>query len=159
MIVLCCRHRRLFPALVNGDFILLFSGKIDASQLSHGFVEKLTSVVPQPPHPLTNTALTGKPRFSLALQNSPYSHRSVDCVEQESSKQALCPNLTILQNFQINNGEGWEKDYKGGCRWKVELDTCLRKAHLRQAVNSAECKNDQFIVSVGVKRGVVRRSL
>ncbi|KAL1245534.1 Methionine--tRNA ligase [Trichinella spiralis] len=73
MIVLCCRHRRLFPALVNGDFILLFSGKIDASQLSHGFVEKLTSVVPQPPHPLTNTALTGKPRFSLALQNSPYS--------------------------------------------------------------------------------------
>ncbi|KRX84534.1 hypothetical protein T06_6440 [Trichinella sp. T6] len=49
---------------------------------------------------------------------------------------------------RVKNGEGWEKDYKGGCRWKVELDTCLSKAHLRQAVNSAEYKNDQFIVSV-----------
>ncbi|KRX66377.1 hypothetical protein T09_11927 [Trichinella sp. T9] len=110
----------MLPGGVAASLSIYISiGKIDASQLSHGFVEKLTSVVPQPPHPLTNTALTGKPRFSLALQNSPYSH-----------------------------GEGWEKDYKGGCRWKVELDTCLSKAHLRQAVNSAEYKNDQFIVSV-----------
>ncbi|KRY60842.1 hypothetical protein T03_15477 [Trichinella britovi] len=64
----------MLPGGVAASLSIYISiGKIDASQLSHGFVEKLTSVVPQPPHPLTNTALTGKPRFSLALQNSPYS--------------------------------------------------------------------------------------
>ncbi|KRX17634.1 hypothetical protein T07_12157 [Trichinella nelsoni] len=64
----------MLPGGVAASLSIYISiGKIDASQLSHGFVEKLTSVVPQPRHPLTNTALTGKPRFSLALQNSPYS--------------------------------------------------------------------------------------
>ncbi|KRZ61077.1 hypothetical protein T02_14287 [Trichinella nativa] len=64
----------MLPGGVAASLSIYISiGKIDASQLSHGFVEKLTSVVPQPPHPLTNTALTGKPRFSLALQNPPYS--------------------------------------------------------------------------------------
>ncbi|KRZ12432.1 hypothetical protein T11_4363 [Trichinella zimbabwensis] len=39
-----------FALLPGGVAASLSIGKIDAPQLSHGFIEKLTSVVPQPPH-------------------------------------------------------------------------------------------------------------